>query len=63
MRDEGISNAGFAAALAVVDCGMMNQQTEKDVMLEIANKHQEAGHPGVPTTLYFARRDITRSIT
>ena len=33
MRDEGISNAGFAAALAVVDCGMMNQQTEKDVML------------------------------
>ena len=49
--------------LAVVDCGMINQQTERDIMLEIANKHQDAGHPGVHRTLYFARRDIARSIT
>ena len=32
-------------------------------MSAIASKHQEAGHPGVRRTLYFARRDITRSVT
>lgn len=37
--------------------------TEQNLLSSIARTHQDAGHPGVRRTLYFARREINRSVT
>ena len=62
-RDVSAASAGAMIAVAAAENRKLNLETKEDVMSAIASKHQEAGHPGVRRTMYFARRDITRSVT
>ena len=59
----GAASSETVVAATVAQNGALNSDANGDVMQAIARKQQEAGHPGVRRTLYFARRDIARSVT
>ena len=63
IRDSKIVPSARSATAATVLEGGNSDLQIKEEMSSIASKHEEAGHPGVRRMLYFARRDITRSVT